>query len=126
MITKLENIIAPAIEKMGYDLVRLRLLGEKSKRLEVMIDRKDLNNITINDCMNVSDHISVLLDVEDPISSAYSLEVTSPGLNRPLIKYSDYERFCGQSIKLKLITAVEDLKVLRGNLKKCNRKANNG
>ena len=95
-----EQLIAPTLEAMGYDLVRVRLSGGKQRRrLQVMAERIDESGMTVDDCADISRAVSVLLDTEDPIPGAYDLEVSSPGIDRPLTRPRDFERFAGHEAK---------------------------
>ncbi|MBV6657989.1 MAG: ribosome maturation factor RimP, partial [Devosiaceae bacterium] len=94
-------IIEPAIETMGYRLVRVRVTGERGCTVQIMAERPD-GTFTIEDCEAVSKDISPLLDVEDPIKSAYHLEVSSPGVDRPLVRVEDFARAAGHVAKIEL------------------------
>ena len=94
--SRLEALIAPTLEAMGYDLVRVSLGGgRQSARLQVMAERKDGVPMTVDDCAEISRTVSAVLDVEDPIDGTYTLEVSSPGIDRPLVKPADFDRFKG-------------------------------
>ncbi|MBA3814236.1 MAG: ribosome maturation factor RimP [Alphaproteobacteria bacterium] len=103
----IENMITPSLREKGFRVVRVQLQGSKGKTLQIMIERLDEIAITVDDCAIVSRTVSVLLDVEDPIHEPYTLEVSSPGMDRPLIKKDDFERFVGSMIKLELTTPYE-------------------
>lgn len=90
------NLVEPTLTHMGYALVRVQLQGSgKFQTLQVMAERKDGANMTVEDCEAISKQLSALLDVEDPISAAYQLEVSSPGIDRPLTRIEDFNRFAG-------------------------------
>ena len=91
----LAALIEPTLTGLGYELVRVVVSGRDRPTLQVMIDRADGATITIDDCETVSRALSAKLDVEDPIASAYTLEVSSPGIDRPLVRPKDYQRFAG-------------------------------
>jgi ribosome maturation factor RimP len=93
--TGLETLIAPTIEPMGYELVRVRLSGSPHATLQIMAERADGKPMAVEDCEAISRALSVKLDVEDPIAAAYTLEVSSPGIDRPLVRPQDYRRFAG-------------------------------
>ena len=99
---RIETIITPTLLDKGFRVVRVQLQGSKSKTLQIMIERLNETGLTIDDCATVSRVVSVLLDVEDPIHESYVLEVSSPGMDRPLIKKEDFERFSGSMIKVEL------------------------
>ena len=79
----LQNMLEPVVAKLGYELVRILTIGQKNPTLQIMIDRLDGENIVVDDCATVSRAVSELLDEKDPIAGQYSLEVSSPGLDRP-------------------------------------------
>jgi ribosome maturation factor RimP len=112
----IDDIITPALLNRGFRVVRIQLQGSKRKTLQIMIERMDGVNITVNDCANVSRTISVLLDVDDPIHEPYILEVSSPGLDRPLITKSDFKRFAGSKIKVELKTPYKGSRRFQGHL----------
>ena len=96
------EIISPSLEEKGYTLVRVQLQGSKRQTLQIMIEKRDESQITVDDCAFVSRTVSVLLDVNDPIHESYDLEVTSPGVDRPLVIKDDYKRFAGSMVKIEL------------------------
>ena len=81
LVEKIEKIIAPKLAILGVEIIRIRL--KAGKVLELMIERIDEKNITIDECVNISRHLSQLLDIDDPIKKKYTLEVSSPGIDRP-------------------------------------------
>jgi len=91
----LETLIAPTIQPMGYGLVRVRMSGSPQIVLQVMAERVDGRPMAVEDCEAISRALSAKLDVEDPIAAAYTLEVSSPGIDRPLVRPQDYRRFAG-------------------------------
>lgn len=99
---EVERLIAPTLADMGYDIVRVMLSGDRQARLQVMIERDDLSAITVDDCAAASRAASALLDVEDPIAEAYTLEVSSPGMERPLTRLADFARFAGREARIEL------------------------
>lgn len=114
---RIENIIAPALLEKGFRVVRVQLRGSKGKNLQIMIERLDEINITVDDCALASHTISVLLDVDDPIHESYILEVSSPGMDRPLVKIDDFKRFTGSMVKIELNTLYEGQLRFQGLLK---------
>jgi ribosome maturation factor RimP len=112
----IERIITPTVEGMGYELVRLTVSGGHRKTLQVMAERKDGLNMSLDDCTQLSRAISAVLDVEDPIEGAYSLEVSSPGIDRPLTRPKDYDRFAGFEAKLETRAPIEGRKRFKGKL----------
>ncbi len=120
MTTAIEShiarLVAPTLEAIGYDLVRVKLMGGRHRpRLQVMAERTG-GGMSVDDCGEVSRLISAVLDVEDPIKGAYDLEVSSPGIDRPLVRRADYERFAGHEVKIELRQAVDGRKRYRGRL----------
>ena len=111
----LESLCAPIVEGLGFELWGVEFRSsQKHAHVKVYIDHQD--GITVDNCSDVSHQISGVLDVEDPISVPYTLEVSSPGLERPLMKIEHFERYVGQKIKVRLSWAVEDRKNLNGEL----------
>ncbi|MEL6207937.1 MAG: ribosome maturation factor RimP, partial [Pseudomonadota bacterium] len=91
---RLAAILTPVIEGMGFELVRIRLMSGKSKTLQIMAERPD-GGIEVDECGEISTAVSAVLDVEDPIEDAYALEVSSPGIDRPLTRLKDFETWAG-------------------------------
>jgi len=115
-VRTVEAVIAPTIEAMGYDLVRVVLGGGKNPTLQIMAERKDGQPMSVDDCADISHAASALLDVEDPISGAYMLEVSSPGVDRPLTKPADFERFMGEMARIEMRIPVEGRRRFKGRL----------
>lgn len=112
---RLTRLIEPAVEALGYELVLLEFsTGLKTGTLRLYIDHPE--GIALEDCESVSREIAALLDVEDPIQSAYQLEVSSPGLDRPLVKPEHFRRFRGEKARLQLLAPVAGRKKLLGTL----------
>src|SRR5215469_12133189 len=102
-MSQLEPIITPAIEAAGFRLVRLRIMGGKLKTLQIMAERPD-GTMNVDDCAELSRTISDFLDREDPIEGEYVLEVSSPGIDRPLTRITDFARWAGHEAKVELAT----------------------
>ena len=114
---RVDKMIAPALEGMGYDLVRVRLSGDGNRRqLQVMAERHDFAAMTVEDCAAISHMVSALLDAEDPIKGSYLLEVSSPGIDRPLTRPRDFERFSGHVARIELRAAIDGRRRFRGRL----------
>jgi len=96
------EIIAAPLEAQGYELVRVQVMGTESPTVQIMADRADEAPFTLDDCTAVSHLLSAVLDVEDPISSAWTLEVSSAGIDRPLTRTKDFNRFAGFDAKVEL------------------------
>lgn len=116
ILGRIEELIAPSLEAMGYELVRVRLQGTRSPTLQIMIERRDRAALTVEDCAAASRSISAILDVEDPVHGEYTLEVSSPGIDRPLVSLDDFERYAGFEAKIELQDAVDGRKRFRGQL----------
>ncbi len=112
---RIAAIVAPALAANGFRLVRLRLLGQAGLTLQVMAERPD-GSMTIEDCEEASRALSAILDVEDPIEKAYHLEVSSPGIDRPLVRRSDFEAAVGHLVKIETSLLIEGRKRFRGRL----------
>jgi ribosome maturation factor RimP len=112
---KLLAIIEPASRDLGYEIVRIRLIGSRSKTLQIMAERPDGKMASI-DCEKLSRGLSPLLEAEDPIESEYTLEVSSPGIDRPLTRMSDFERWIGWQAKLELDRSMEGQRRFSGEL----------
>lgn len=114
---KVEAMIAPAIEAMGYEVVRVMVSGGQSVTLQVMAERHDGKMMTVEDCADISRTVSALLEVEDPITGPYRLEVSSPGIDRPLTKARDFERFAGHRARIEAGEMIDGRRRFIGALK---------
>jgi ribosome maturation factor RimP len=103
---RISEMVRPTVEGLGYSLVRVQVLGRQRLRLQVMAERIDGRPMMVDDCASLSRSISAILDVEDPISTTYTLEVSSPGIDRPLVKLADYDRFAGFEARIELVRLV--------------------
>ncbi|NKB20431.1 MAG: ribosome maturation factor RimP [Alphaproteobacteria bacterium] len=112
----IENMIDPSVIDAGYDIVRVQFADERRKTLQIMIERRDRRPVTVDDCATVSRIVSTLLDVEDPVPGRYNLEVSSPGIDRPLVKVDDYERFAGFEATVETKQAFDGQKKFRGRI----------
>jgi ribosome maturation factor RimP len=113
---EVEALIAPTLADMGYEVVRILLSGDRRAKLQIMAERSADGGMDVEDCAEVSRAVSALLDVEDPIAGAYVLEVSSPGIDRPLTRLKDFDRFAGHEAKLELATPVEGRRRYTGRL----------
>ena len=109
-------MITPSLEAMGYGVVRVLVGGGRRPTLQVMAERLDEQAMTVEDCAEISRAVSALLDVEDPIQGPYMLEVSSPGIDRPLTKREDYLRFVGRDAKLETREPIDGRKRFTGRL----------
>lgn len=116
--SRISQIIEGAVTDLGYHLVRVQFSGAKSGRaqLQIMAEPVEQREMTVEDCETVSRHVAALLDVEDPIGDAYVLEVSSPGLDRPLTRIEDYERFNGELAKITLRLMLDGRRRFNGRL----------
>ena len=116
-IAALERLIEPEVEKLGFALVRVKMTsGEDGPILQVMAEREDTRQLRIEDCVTISRALSDMLDREDPIPGAYRLEVSSPGIDRPLTRLKDYGDWAGHEARINLVEPVMGKKQLRGRI----------
>ena len=121
VVQRIEEYLNPAVKAMGYVIVRVALFGHgKNRTLQIMLEKNDGTSVNIDDCEIASKEISVLLDVLDPIKGHYNLEVSSTGLDRPLVKKEDYIKFCGNQVLVKTYTSKYNQKVFKGKLECAN------
>ena len=113
---RLEAIVGPTIEAMGYELVRVLVTGGRRPTLQIMAERADGSGMSVDDCAGISRTISAVLDVEDPISGEYTLEVSSPGIDRPLTRLKDFRRYAGFEARVDLAEPIEGRKRFNGRL----------
>ena len=116
VIDRIEKIIEPTIKDLGFDIVRVLLSGDHNPRLQIMAEPLDGRAMNVDDCAAISRAVSALLDVEDPVSSSYTLEVSSPGLDRPLVRLQHFERFAGYEARIETAMAIDGRKRFRGRL----------
>jgi len=112
----LEALVSPAVEEAGFRLVRFRLMGASGKAtLQIMAERPD-GKMKVDDCAALSRHLSKILEAADPIAGEYRLEVSSPGIDRPLTAPEDYARFAGHEARLELLSPMNGRKRFKGML----------
>lgn len=112
----LHDMLEPAVNELGFDLVRVLTIGNVNPTLQIMIERKDRKNIVVDDCAAVSRAVSALLDEKDPIAGKYTLEVSSPGLDRPLVALENFERFAGFEAKIETDVEIDKRKRFKGRI----------
>ncbi|KGM89798.1 Uncharacterized protein rosmuc_00393 [Roseovarius mucosus DSM 17069] len=112
---RLAEIITPVIEDLGYELVRVRLMGGQYHTLQIMADKPE-GGIEVDDCAAISTAVSAVLDVEDPLVEAYTLEVSSPGIDRPLTRLKDFEAFEGYEAKIETTELIDGRRRFKGVL----------
>jgi ribosome maturation factor RimP len=115
MDRRLAEIITPVIEDMGYELVRVRLMSGKTSTLQVMAEKPE-GGIEVDDCAKISTAIGAVLDVEDPIVDEYALEVSSPGIDRPLTRLKDFANFEGYEAKIETDDMIDGRRRFKGEL----------
>ncbi len=115
MDRRLADIIIPAIEGLGFELVRLRLMGGRIRTLQIMADRPD-GGIEVDDCAAISTAVSAVMDVEDPIEENYVLEVSSPGIDRPLTRLKDFDMWQGYEARIETTELIDGRRRFKGNL----------
>ena len=115
---KISQIIEDAVTELGFGLVRVQFSGGQTGRnqLQIMVEPKEDREMTVEDCQMLSRHISTLLDVDDPIAAAYVLEVSSPGIDRPLTQIGHFERFSGELAKITLCMMLDGRRRFQGRL----------
>ena len=112
---RVSAVAAPVLQGMGYRLVRIRISGEAGCTVQIMAERPD-GSMQIEDCEAISRALSPVLDVADPIDRAYRLEISSPGIDRPLVRRSDFERYAGHLVKVEMAVAHAGRKRFRGTI----------
>lgn len=113
---RIAEIIEPTVEAMGFELVRVLVSGQQRVKLQVMAERADGTGMTVEDCADLSRAISALLDVDDPIDTAYTLEVSSPGIDRPLTREKDFVRFAGFEARVESSRPIDGRRRFTGRL----------
>ncbi|SNX72299.1 ribosome maturation factor RimP [Cereibacter ovatus] len=112
---RLAEIVGPVIESMGFELVRLRLMSGKTRTLQIMADRPE-GGIVVDECAAISTAVSAVLDVEDPIEDNYTLEVSSPGIDRPLTRLKDFDTWSGYEARIETSELIDGRRRFKGEL----------
>jgi len=112
----IERLVKAPLRAEGYDIVRVILSGERRPKLQIMVERLDGRAVSLDDCALASRRVSAVLDVEDPVAGPYVLEVSSPGIDRPLTRLGDFERFAGFEARVELRVPVAGRRRFRGRL----------
>jgi ribosome maturation factor RimP len=116
-IAGLERLIEPEVKRLGYDLVRVTMIGGTSDpTLQIMAEKRDTRQLDLSDCERISRHLSEMLDLADPIDGAYRLEVSSPGIDRPLTRLKDFEDWSGHEARVTLAEPQDNRKQFSGTL----------
>lgn len=113
---RIDELVRPTVEGLGYLLVRIQVSGRQRVRLQVMAERADDQPMMVDDCAKISHALSALLDVEDPIGGSYTLEVSSPGIDRPLVRLTDFDRFAGMLARIELARPIDGRRRFRCRL----------
>jgi ribosome maturation factor RimP len=113
---RIEELVRPTIEAMGFSVVRVQITGKQRPRVQVMVERQDGQPMQVDDCARISRQLSPLLDVEDVIAGAYTLEVSSPGIDRPLVRLADFDRFAGHQARIETGRPIDGRKRFLGRL----------
>ncbi len=113
---RIEELITPTVEGMGFSVVRVQVSGQQRVRLQIMAERHDGKAMLVDDCAVLSRAISAVLDVEDPIPGAFTLEVSSPGIDRPLVRLDDFERFAGFEARVETARLIDGRRRFKGRL----------
>lgn len=111
----LANLVEPVLGDLGFRLVRIEVSGREGKTVQIMAERTD-GTMTVDDCETVSRQLSPLLDAHDVVAGSYRLEVSSPGIDRPLVRAADFETWAGHEAKIELMEPVDGRKRFRGRL----------
>ena len=117
LIETVIKTIEPALTDMGYELVRVTVQGKELQTLQIMAERMDRQEMGLEDCTKISRTASALLDVADPFPGKWVLEVSSPGIDRPLVKLADYDRFKGEHAKIELDAEIDGRRRFKGILR---------
>ena len=112
---RIAEIVTPVVEDMGFEIVRIRLMSGKESTLQIMAQKPD-GTIEVDDCAEISTAVSAVLDVEDPILDAYTLEVSSPGIDRPLTRLKDFDRWKGFEAKVETEELIDGRRRFKGEL----------
>ena len=112
----IERLVNAPLQAEGFDIVRVIFSGERRPKLQIMVERRDGRAVSVDDCAHASRLVSAVLDVEDPVSGAYVLEVSSPGIDRPLTRLKDFDRFAGFEARVELRVPLAGRRRFRGRL----------
>ena len=113
---RVQQLIEPSVGDLGFSIVRVQISGKERPAMQIMVEHKDGQGMTVDDCAAVSRAVSALLEIEDPIKGTYTLEVASPGLDRPLVRIGDFERFQGYQAKIEVNRPLDGRRRFKGRL----------
>jgi ribosome maturation factor RimP len=116
LASRIAELVRPTIEAMDFALVRVQVLGRQRLRVQIMAEKADGSGMLIDDCAALSRALSAVLDVDDPIAGPYTLEISSPGIDRPLVRLDDFRRFAGFEARIDLARLIEGRRRLQGRL----------
>ncbi|WP_025300186.1 ribosome maturation factor RimP [Candidatus Endolissoclinum faulkneri] len=116
-IKRIKDIITPSVKAMGFDVLQVVIISGKTPTLQIMVDHNEGTLISLDDCTTIIRTLSLLLDVEDPITGKYRLEVSSPGIDRPLTRLKDFQRWIGFDACFNMSTSIEGCKRFSGRIK---------
>lgn len=111
---RIAAIIEPTVQHLGYDLVRVAILGRDRPTVQIMVDRADGSQISIEDCELLNHQLGAVLDVEDPMPGAWTMEISSAGIDRPLTRVKDWNRFAGHLARAETVAPVDGRKRFSG------------
>ena len=115
-IPQITELIEPTVRDLGFEVVRVLLTGGQRPTVQVMVEPAGQGLLTVDHCAQISHAISAVLDVADPIAQTYRLEVSSPGIDRPLVRRADFERFAGFEARLETVTPIDGRRRFQGRL----------
>ena len=111
---RIAAFVEPSLTDMGFELVRVAVLGRDRPTVQIMVDRADGSAVSVEDCEHLGHHFSAMMNVEDPIPGPWSLELSSPGIDRPLTRVKDWNRFAGHLARIELAVPVDGRKRFSG------------
>jgi ribosome maturation factor RimP len=120
LVNRIEEMISPTIEAMGFRLVKVDYSGGSKPCLQIMAEEMETGRMNVEDCSRISRVVSAILDVEDPLAGTYALEVSSPGIDRPLTRPEDFEKFVGFEAKIETNRNIDGRKRFKGRLAQAN------
>ncbi|MBV9251813.1 MAG: ribosome maturation factor RimP [Acetobacteraceae bacterium] len=112
--SRIAAIVKPSLAHLGYELVRVAVLGRERPTVQIMVDRTDGANITVEDCEQLTHHLGAVLDVEDPMPGAWTMEISSAGIDRPLTRVKDWNRFAGHLARAEMFVPIQGRKRFSG------------
>ena len=113
---RIQELIEPTVTDMGFDIVRVQISGGQTMKVQIMAEPLDGSDMSVDACAKISRAVSAVMDVEDPIADAYTLEVSSPGMDRPLVRQRDFDRFDGFEAKIELRQVTDGRRKFSGRL----------